>query len=105
VNKKILLILTGLAVLGFFLRSYLFPDNLFFGPEQGNDFKIIRDIVVSHKYTLIGPKTDIGGVFHGPIYYYLAVIPFFFSGGDPLRFFLHSYKVLPYFSSIWLRLK
>jgi len=83
VNKKILLILTGLAVLGFFLRSYLFPDNLFFGPEQGNDFKIIRDIVVSHKYTLIGPKTDIGGVFHGPIYYYLAVIPFFFSGGDP----------------------
>jgi len=82
-SRKTLIILTGLAIFGFYLRSYLFPANLFFGPEQGTDFKVIRDIVVSHKFTLIGPKTDIAGVFHGPIYYYLACIPFFFSQGDP----------------------
>lgn len=82
-SRKTYIILSCFAILAFFLRTYLFPDNLFFGPEQGNDFKIIRDIVVSHKYTLIGPKTDIAGVFHGPIYYYLATIPFAFSHGDP----------------------
>ena len=76
----ILLLLVGV---GFLFRSYLFPGNIFFGPEQGNDFKIIRDIALSHKFTLIGPKTDIAGVYHGPIFYYLAIIPFLFSHGDP----------------------
>jgi hypothetical protein len=82
-EKKTVLILIGLTILAFFLRSYLFPDNLFFGPEQGRDFKVIRDIVLSHKFTLIGSKTDIAGVFHGPIFYYLAAIPFFLYHGDP----------------------
>jgi len=82
-SRKTFIILIGLALLGFFLRSYLYPDNLFFGSEQGRDFKVIRDIVVSHKFTLIGSKTDIAGVFHGPIFYYLATIPFFLSHGDP----------------------
>jgi len=82
-SRKTFIILTGLAILAFLLRSHLLPDNLFFGPEQGRDFKVIRDIVIDHKLTLIGSKTDISGIFHGPVYYYLAAIPFFLSRGDP----------------------
>lgn len=70
------------TLLAFLLRSYLIPQNLFFGPEQGRDFLVVKDIVLAHKFTLIGPKTDIGGIFHGPLFYYLLVIPFLFSGGD-----------------------
>lgn len=83
-TKKTFFILLFLAFCAFFLRTYLFPSHLFFGPEQGKDFLVIRDIVLSHKWTLIGPKTDLSGVFHGPIYYYLATFPFAFSGGNPL---------------------
>ncbi|HVZ58940.1 MAG TPA: glycosyltransferase family 39 protein, partial [Patescibacteria group bacterium] len=73
-----------LAVVAFFLRFYLLPQHLFFGPEQGIDFMVIRDIATGHKLTLIGAKTDIPGIFHGPIYYYIAAIPFFLSYGNPL---------------------
>lgn len=82
-GKKTFFILFGFAVLAFFLRIYLLRDNLFFGPEQGRDMLVVKDMVVNHKLTLIGSKTDIDGVFHGPIFYYLAAIPFFLSHGDP----------------------
>ncbi|HSW75704.1 MAG TPA: glycosyltransferase family 39 protein [Candidatus Saccharimonadales bacterium] len=62
----------------------MMPQNLFFGPEQGRDFLVVKDIVLDHKFTLIGPKTDIGGVFHGPLFYYLLAIPFLLSSGNPL---------------------
>lgn len=71
-------------VAAFFLRFYLIPQNLFFGYEQGRDFLAIADIVQHHKLTLIGSKTDIEGVFHGPIFYYIAAIPFVLSRGNPV---------------------
>ncbi len=83
-DKKTKIFLIGLAIIAFVLRWYLMPDQLFFGPEQGRDFLAIRDIAVNHKLTLIGSKTDIDGVFHGPIFYYLASVPFALSQGNPL---------------------
>lgn len=83
-NYWISLLLLGLFFISFFLRFYKIPENLFFGPEQGIDFLAIRNIAVNHKITLIGAKTDISGVFHGPIYYYLSVIPFLISSGNPV---------------------
>jgi hypothetical protein len=71
-------------LISFYLRTYLIPQNLFFGPEQGIDFLVIRDIALNHNFTLIGSKTDISGIFHGPVYYYIAVIPFLISQGDPV---------------------
>src|SRR5579885_535956 len=84
-NKRlVLLILLFLFFTSFFLRSFLLPQNLFLGPEQGLDLLVVKRLVLNHKLTLIGAKTDIDGVFHGPLYYYLAAIPFLLSHGDPL---------------------
>lgn len=88
-QKSFLLFL--LILLAFFLRWYLMPSHFFFGPEEGRDFLVVRDIVVNHKFTLIGPRTDIEGVFHGPLFYWLEAIPFSLSHGDPvavLAFFI-----------------
>jgi len=79
-----LLSLVILFIISLFLRSYLISYNLFFGPEQGRDMLVVRDIVFYHKLTLIGPTTAISGVFHGPLYYYIAAIPFYFNKGNPL---------------------
>ena len=89
-RNSILLTLLLFFSLAIFLRIFLLQQNLFFGPEQGIDFLVIKDIVVNHNFTLIGAKTDISGIFHGPIYYYISVIPFFLSQGNPLfiSFFL-----------------
>ncbi len=79
-----LLFLTLLFCIGFFLRFYLLPSHLFFGPEQGTDFLVIRDIAYHHKLTLIGPKTDIQGIFHGPLYYYFSLPAVYLSHGNPI---------------------
>jgi hypothetical protein len=79
-SVQLLLVLFILAIL---LRLAYLPSHLFFGPEQGIDFHVVKTIVMDHKFTLIGAKTDISGIFHGPIYYYVLCIPFLFSAGDP----------------------
>ncbi len=82
-----LLVLFFIALL---LRTYLLNQNLFFGPEQGIDFLVMQNIVGNNIITLIGAKTDISGIFHGPIYYYVSAIPYYLSKGNPLfiSFFL-----------------
>ncbi len=83
-NRLTLFFLLASFSVAFFLRWYLLPTNLFFGPEQGRDFLAIKSIVIDRKLTLIGPKTDFAGVFHGPLYYYLAAVPFVLFRGNPL---------------------
>jgi hypothetical protein len=95
-------ILAVLCLLGLLLRAYLINQNLFFGPEQGRDMLVVKDIVINHKLVLIGPRTAVDGIFHGPLYYYLATIPFLISKGSPLviaLFFilLNSLAIFPLF--------
>lgn len=82
--SKTSIFIVCLFFIAFFLRTYLIPQNLFFGPEQGRDFLAIKNIAINHDLTLIGAKTDIDGIFHGPIYYYLATLPFLMSRGSPV---------------------
>lgn len=83
-SSQVFWILSLLFFLAFFLRFYLISDNLFFGPEQGRDLLVVRNIVEDHKFTLIGARTEIEGIFYGPAYYYLVLIPFVLSRGDPI---------------------
>lgn len=83
-NHLDLIIVFLLFLIGFLLRAYLINENLFFGFEQGRDLLVVRDIVENHKLVLIGSQTDINGIFHGPLFYYLMVIPFILSKGNPI---------------------
>jgi 4-amino-4-deoxy-L-arabinose transferase-like glycosyltransferase len=68
----------------FVVRAYRLADHLFFGYEQGRDAQIIQSIYEFKDFVLVGPSTSIGGIFHGPWYYYLMSIPYGVSGGNPL---------------------
>ncbi len=57
--------------------------NYLFLIDQGRDMLGVKGIVFDHHLTLIGPYTSLGGVFQGPIYYYLLSIFTFLSKGDP----------------------
>ena len=83
-------IVVSLFLLAFFIRWYKLPQYLFFGFEQGRDAQIIKNIYQLKDFILVGPPTSIGGVFHGPFYYYMMALPLRLGGGNPLvaAFFL-----------------
>jgi len=78
------LFLVALFAFAFFLRWYKLPHDLFFGFEQGRDALQAMSIFRLEDFVLVGPKTDIAGIFHGAWYYYLISIPYGLSGGNPL---------------------
>ncbi len=71
-----------IILVAFSLRISWLKDNLFFGWEQGRDFLKMKEILAGD-LVLLGPKTDIPGVFHGALSYYIPLIPFSVFGGDP----------------------
>lgn len=78
-----------LIFLSLFPRSVeALNGNPVFGFDQGRDYLAVKEIVVNHKFTLIGAELGAGSagfsyVFQGPGYYYLLSIPFIISKGDP----------------------
>ncbi len=51
--------------------------------DQGRDMVAVKQIVIDHKLTLIGPFTGLQGVFQSPLHFYLLAIPFILSHGNP----------------------
>jgi len=77
------------AVLFFFILSvtvniYQLKNHLFFGHEQGRDAYVARGIYTLKDFTLIGPTTEIQGLFTPPWYYYLLAIPYGIAKGNPI---------------------
>lgn len=70
--------------ISFFLRWYGISDYLFFGYEQGRDALIIQKIYQFKDFVLVGPSTSIGGLFHGPWFYYMMALSYGLSGGNPV---------------------
>lgn len=78
------LLLFLVFTLAFFLRTHLFfQGDFYYLVDQSRDLLLTESIVQDHKLTLIGPRTGIGGIFHGPLWIYM-ITPFFATAqGDP----------------------
>lgn len=63
-------------LLAIFLRVYRLDELTTFGGDQGQDFLVVKEMVLYHKWTLIGIKTSIAPFFQGPLYLYM-LYPFF----------------------------
>lgn len=62
----------------------LLSGNYIFGFDQGLFFEAIKKMVVEIKPTLIGAEVGgQGGFFQGPGWYYLLLIPFLITNGNP----------------------
>lgn len=68
---------------GLFLRLRWWPDCLSFGFEQANDAISSSNIYLQKNLTLLGPMTEVEGIFHSPIYYYIIGLIYFLFGKNP----------------------
>src|SRR5258708_23401962 len=82
--KKMYLVLVLSILIGAFLMVFGIATNLFaFTYDVGRDMLALQEIVYHHKIPLIGFTTGTPGIFYGPWWYYLLVIPFAVSMGNP----------------------
>lgn len=58
--------------------------DLFYETDISRDFLLLDDMVESKKISLIGGRSSIPGVFHGPLYYWMALPFFVISDGSPV---------------------
>ncbi len=86
-KKRTILLLFIILVLSFFLGAkMLLHGDFFYLFDQARDYMLVQDIATSHKFTLIGTHSGLGGFFHGPLWLYLLV-PFYILGsGNPFTF-------------------
>lgn len=77
----------GLSVLivNFFIGLlHFFKADFYYDTDIARDFLLLDDMLESKKISLIGGRSSISGVFHGPLYYWLVLPLFILFKGNPL---------------------
>lgn len=67
-----------------FLRLYKIGDYMTFLGDEGRDVIVVRRLLVYGDPILIGPGTSIGGMYLGPLYYYMMAPILFLAGFSPV---------------------
>lgn len=79
-----IVILFFVLMIGLYLRIYHIGDFSNFFHDQGRHALVVKRIIVDHKLTLLGPQTTAPGVYLGPFYYYLMIIPLWLFKLNPI---------------------
>lgn len=74
----------SIALSVFFASWLVLHNTIYFHTDLARDFLLFEEIVVTKKPILIGPRTSIQGVFHGPAWLYVNLPVFLASGGNPV---------------------
>lgn len=75
------LIITLQIILG---CLHFFKNDIYYDTDIARDFLLLDDMYTNQKPSLIGGRSSIAGVFHGPLYYWLVLPLFMISGGNPV---------------------
>lgn len=82
-SMKALILLATLMLVGLGLRLMYFSHTTF-AYDQARDAFQALEIMSTDPIKIIGPTTDISGLFHGSLYWYIISIPYTLSQGNPL---------------------
>ena len=81
-NDYILLLI--IVIIAAFLRFYHLGDRLSFDWDQENFAWQAKEMIIDHKFTLIGTNTSVGGMYLGPFYTYLSNLFYFVFQMNPI---------------------
>jgi len=73
-----------LLLLAFLFRSFKLNTDLLFHRDQGLHSLSIYRLWHDHHLSLLGHPSDVDGLYHAPIYYWLMTPAYFVGGGDPV---------------------
>ncbi|MCR4329186.1 MAG: hypothetical protein NUV65_01430 [Candidatus Roizmanbacteria bacterium] len=85
-NKKILhiLLFVGIVLNACIATIILFKQNIIYYPDAARDFLLLREIVTTNPIMLIGERTGLASIYHGPLWLYLNVPAFILGKGNPV---------------------
>lgn len=83
-NKTEFWILLFILIVAAFCRLYKIDQYMTFLGDEGRDVIIVRRIFTELHPPLIGPGTSIGGMYLGPLYYYLIAPALFIANFSPI---------------------
>jgi len=73
-----------LTALNIYLASwYVLHNDISFISDISRDMFLLQELD-QKKVVLIGPRSSVGGLFHGPLWTYLNYLPFKFGNGNPI---------------------
>lgn len=79
-----LLAILAILAFAFLLRSHVYlKGDFLYLIDQARDLLLVKEIAVNHDMPLIGARSGLGGIFHGPLWLFMLVPTFILSGGDP----------------------
>jgi hypothetical protein len=80
------LILVVVIIMAIFFRTNHLEGKMTFEWDQSRDFTAVETMFKTGKPLLLGPivRGDLGGFYLGPLYYYLVMPLYHYSGGNPL---------------------
>ncbi len=61
-------------LLAAFFKLYKINQYMTFLGDEGRDALVVRGILISHHFPLLGPVTSIGNMYLGPLYYYMMAV-------------------------------
>jgi len=73
-----------ILLIGASFRLYRIGEYMIFLGDEGRDAIIVRRLLVNFDPILIGPRTSIGDMYLGPLYYYLIAIPLLLANFSPV---------------------
>ena len=83
-NRKEFFILILILAIGAILRLYKIDGYMTFLGDEGRDVIIVRRLLVDFDLILIGPRTSIGDMYLGPLYYYMMAPALLLSAFNPV---------------------
>lgn len=83
-NRLEFLFLVLIFLAAALLRLWNVDGYLDFKGDEGRDVRVVRRLIVEFDPILIGPRTSIGDMYLGPLYYYLIAPSLILSGLSPV---------------------
>ncbi len=68
-------IILSILVVSAFMRLYNIDQYMTFLGDEGRDALIVQRFITTGDIPLIGPPTSVGGMYLGPLYYYMMAVP------------------------------
>jgi 4-amino-4-deoxy-L-arabinose transferase-like glycosyltransferase len=74
----------AILVIAAFMRFYNISEYMTFLGDEGRDALVVKKILTEFDFPLLGAPTSVGGMYNGPLYYYMMAVAMAISWLNPV---------------------